>query len=153
MKRVKQSYKFSSKEIERVKRLCESEDVQKKEQVSKEKSLELLKDGTSFIDFNKVPSDKRKAAVEAFKKAGLVLQNTGLKLVAKMKPTTDALSQAYAKNSEKVNMLIGLGMAAGILSQYGVTLETCCASAAIAMCPEMLKILAELYTMIDLDED
>lgn len=152
IKHRKTTYRFSSKEIARVKRICESEEAPKKT-ASKEKAMELLKDGTSFIDFNRIPADKRKAAVEAFKKAGLVLQNTGLKLVAKLKPTTDLIGQAYSKNSEKVNMLLGLGMAAGILQTFGVDLDTCCASLALSMTPEMLKMLYDVYMMPEIDED
>lgn len=156
-KQNKTTYRFSKEQIAQARRLFESEEQVKEEpkketQISKDKVLKLIQDGTAYFNFNNIPSDKRRAVLDAFKKAGLKLQNTGIKLVAMMKPTTDALGAAYAKNSEKVNMLLGLGMAAGILSNFGVNFDTVCASAAVAMTPEMLKMLYDVY-MMDTDED
>lgn len=154
-------YRFSKKAINEFKRnmnksrIFESEEKKEEKKVSKltsDKAKELLNDGTAYFDFNEIPEKDRKPIVAAFKKSGLNLQNTSAKLVAKLIPTAESLGKSYAKNKDKVNMLIGLGMAAGILSQFGINIDSVCASAALAMTPTMIDILVKLFKDFDIDE-
>lgn len=151
----KVKFKFSADEIKRVNRLFESEEQEKKVQekptaeFDKNKASELLAQG-SYIDFKQIPENKRKDVLASFKKAGLQMQKTTAKSIAKIIP---ALGNAYKKNSEKVNTILALGIAAGILCQFGIDIDTCCASAGIALSPKMIEILKELYTDFDINDE
>lgn len=134
------------------KRIFESEE-KKEVKLSNEKAKEMLNDGSAYIDFNEIPEKDRKNVVAEFKKNGLTLQNTTAKLVAKMFPTAATLGKHFEKNKEKVNILIGLGMAAGILSQFGISIDTCCASAALAMTPKMIEILCKLGKDFNINDE
>lgn len=153
---MNRKYKFSNSEINRINRLCESaeevkEEVKKEQkpaEIDKKTATDLLEKG-SYIDFKMIPENKRKNILDSFKKAGLKLQKTTCKSIAKLLP---AIGQAYSKNSEKVNSILALGIAAGVLCEYGISIDTCCASAGIMFSPKMIEILKDLATDFSFDD-